>query len=732
MTDGVVKDTHATTQEPSKLVKVSHISVPGPKHVIQGASEEACRNMKIRNEWLAATHVNQDAGTVTSKSIKSSTEREKFFMDKNSSKESESIKTAASRDGSSVINITEQNENISVSVDQNNEIISSKNSLEPTTNNLNSRINLKSPSEKTGSFMNGAVKTLDNESLKFELENDSKGSNLSTTRHSPHALGTVKLSRDKCNNEEIISTHGQDFEIKNGNYDESVQYFDSNQSKNTEEKTLINEKNLEIPRHSKVDVNNSEGPVPNGAVITNGWPDIKDYTVEQKENIQNVEGKMKLELNASISCEENLSLEIHEKKDSAKDNKAPSEILVKQKKDSKVSKFVRMFNRKETPAAEGRERSSIKRHPSRVWGMCLQVQSPNAEEENDVDSGSKWTERDSIKSEPLIDNDFSEIKSSSDLETERGKTSSSYSNIEEAGHHSLDFITCDSSNEKKKNLKLDDKKNRNLIRNIGGRRSFDRPQRMAKILTKRSNTLDDVDSSSIFSRSSKTLPASPTSEISGSEQDSNVSHPFYRKFYSHCMILPMRKRKKEMDKKFVEYKSPNIVIDTSPQSTAVIWQNEEGCSNDVNGDSQEVHATAVPTKSEEEPNDSPRKLPVIDDLLAEIMENVTLMELDMKEDEKQLSFHSPVEDGLCPEPGDDHSVTHNTETQSGIRIQKESLRDIGDSSRNEGATADQSDSWVGKDSSDFTDITAHTSGIKISRSSSRVGSLISKFEQGDS
>lgn len=732
LTDSVVKDIHATTQDPAKLVKVSHKSVPPTKHVIQGASE-ACRNMKIRNDWLAATHANQDSNTMTSNSIKSSTEKEKFFMDKKSSKKSENIKTVTSQDCSHVINVTEQNRNINVSEDPNNkDILNSKNSSELTTNNVNSMINSKSSSAKTNSFINGAVKTLDNESFESGLENVSKGFNISATRHSLHAQGTTKLSRDKCNNEEIISTHGQDLEIRNGNYDELTLHCDSNQSENTKEKKQINVKKKEIQGDSKGNISNSEGPVPNGAVTTNGWPDMKGYTIEQKENLQNTEVKIKSELNTSSTYEENLSSEIHDKADSAKEDKTPT--LVKEKKDSKVLKFVRMFNRKDAPTAEGSERSSIRRNPSRVWGMCLQVQSPNAEDENYIDFGSKWSERDSIKSEPLIDNNFSEIKSSSGV-TERGITSSSYSDIEEAGHQSLDSITCDSLNEKKKNLKLDnDKKNKNLIRNIGGRRSFDRPQRMARILTKRSNTLDDVDSSSsIFSRSSKTLPASPTSGDTGSEQDSNVSHPFYRRFYSHCMILPMRKRKKETDKKFNECKTPNVVIDTSPQSTAVLWQNEEGSSNNVNEDFKEVHASAASPKKEEELNDSPRKLPVIDDLLAEIMENVTLMELDMEEGEKRLSFHNLVEEGICKDPDNEHGVTHNPETLSATRILNKSLTDIKDASRNGGGTAaDHSDSWDGRDNPEFKDTLAHTNGIKISRSSSRVGSLISKFEQSNS
>lgn len=325
------------------------------------------------------------------------------------------------------------------------------------------------------------------------------------------------------------------------------------------------------------------------------------------ENLQNLDNKIYSELCTSSSDGENLNLESPNKLESAQEEKALIENIVKEKRDSRVSRFVRMFNRRDTGTTESGERSSVRKSQSRVWGMCLQVQSPNVEGEADKDFLHKRCEIASIKSEPLIDGSFSDKDSSFEANSDRGRSSSSFNDIEAASQESLDYIICDNRHEKN-NIKLTaEEQNKNLLRNGGGRRSFDKPRRTAKSLAKRSNTLDDVDDyTNKYSRSSKTLPATPTSGVTGLGQDSNASHPFYRRFYSHCMILPMMKRKRQTAKKCIEHKNSDTIIDTDPQSTAAVCQHEDNVVN-VNTELKEVLTARASIKRYEEIEDSPQK-----------------------------------------------------------------------------------------------------------------------------
>ncbi|KAK8728529.1 hypothetical protein OTU49_008998 [Cherax quadricarinatus] len=660
-----------------------------------------------------------------SKSSKSMTARERFLMDQKSSKDFENVQ-ATSHDYSHVIHIrdvSDQSENMNKIENQNNkENFDSKNTPEHTTINMINRIKLKSSVDAKDSFVNGSVKNFNKENHKCR--------DINTTRCTLQTLGTTKISTDNGNIKEIMSQEESNLEVSQ-NLKKGSLHCDSNIREQTRE-TNGNEDNVGQLKDSIIILDNSEDLVSNG-VITNGWPDITGYTVEQKkENLKNLESKINSELCISSSDGD---LEIPNKLESGKEDKALIDTLVKEKKDSKVSRFVRMFNRKDTGAAESGERSSLRKNQSRVWGMCLQIQSPNVEGEDEKDCGYKRCELASIKSEPLIDGSFSDKESNFEVISEKGRSSSSFNDIKVASNESLDFVAGDSVPEKRKNLKLTNDK-QNLLRNGGGRRSFDRPQRTAKSLARRSNTLEDIDdSNNKFSRSSKTLPATPVSGVSGSGQDSNASHPFYRRFYSHCMILPMMKRRKETTKKFTEHKNAAIV-NTSPQSTGIAWQNGEEKGENVNIEFTEISSVITSTKREVEIDDSPRKLPVIDDLLAEIMENVTLMELEVKEDEEKLeSVHNTLDESIiCSEDcGFSSTCIHSTETQPTVRVHSEGTVDTGATRGNDevaGTTQTHNiDSWEGVFDSSFIQNLNPSDETRCPRPISRVESLISKFEQ---
>lgn len=359
--------------------------------------------------------------------------------------------------------------------------------------------------------------------------------------------------------------------------------------------------------------------------------------------------------------------------------------------------------------------------------MCLQGQNQTVEDEDADESDYRRSEGGSIKSEPLIDTNDREL--SVESTNDKSRPSSSFNDLEAFSQYSSGVSPSKNVLEKPKDLKLDtcsDRRNRSLIRSAGGRRSFDKPQMGARSFTKRSNTVDEVDDSKMGSRSSKTLPATPTSGTSSDfGQDSNTSHPFYRRFYSHCMILPLRKKKKETAKKFAEDKNPDIVIDTSPQKSQNLWQQADGSGENVDSQSKEDELPKISIKIEEY-EDSPKMLPVIDDLLAEIMENVTLMELDMKEEEKRLSIHSFMESNASGDRSYEVNTDYSEEIDVTVEIDSTitSHKEVNKGSN--GTTVEISDSI--DDLSD-SDVLVSTDGSTLIRSNSRVGSLISKFEK---
>lgn len=303
-------------------------------------------------------------------------------------------------------------------------------------------------------------------------------------------------------------------------------------------------------------------------------------------------------------------------------------------KASKVSRFVRMFNRREVTQTEASlERASGRKTPSRVWAMCLQAQSPNKDDDDDdLESSSEV-----IKSEPHLDQcpsgthkgaapPWADTSSLGDVHT----------------RHSLDSVAGDVE-DKRRSLNIE-VENRSLIRSSGGRRSFDKPQSRARLTTKRSNTLEDMDDSRHApSRSSKTLPAKTTA-AAGREVAPNSS-PFYRRFYSHCMILPAKRRKRAKNK------SRDNMEDSSSQGkeepavagggTAeqrendIVTEGERKESKEAAGGGKDKTGQSEGEAVKGDFDDSPKRLPVVDGFLAEIMESVTLMEKEMTEDEAE-------------------------------------------------------------------------------------------------
>lgn len=317
------------------------------------------------------------------------------------------------------------------------------------------------------------------------------------------------------------------------------------------------------------------------------------------------------------------------------------------RKASKVSRFVRMFNRRdgsqsqsqtEAAAGAGTERASGRRSQSRVWAMCLQAQSPN-NEDDDLPSSCE-----AIKCETQLD------QCSRDSTASWADTSSLGT---EGTQHSLDSVTGAEDKRRSLNIEVED---RSLIRSCGGRRSFDKPQSRSRLGAKRSNTLDDMDEARQAARSSRTLPA----KTSTGGTNSGSNSPFYRRFYSHCMVLPNKKRKKGKNKSTGNTESPSRKKkeEVSQSSDAVSEEERRASEGDVTkgetGKAEESSPKSSPAKRsikepDEETDDSPKRFPVIDGFLAEIMESVTLMEKGMTEDEAEDDDEG--EEGYNSDPG---------------------------------------------------------------------------------
>lgn len=322
----------------------------------------------------------------------------------------------------------------------------------------------------------------------------------------------------------------------------------------------------------------------------------------------------------------------------------------KARKASKVSRFVRMFNRREAHQTEvGTDRASGRKSQNRVWAMCLQAQSPNKDDDDDLESSSEV------------------IKSDSHLDqcpdgTHKGNPPP-WADTSSLGD--VDTRQCQDGDveDKRRSLNIE-VENRSLIRSCGGRRSFDKPQSRARLTTKRSNTLEDMDDSRhAASRSSKTLPAKPTAPGKETTTSSSSSSPFYRRFYSHCMILPAKRRKRGAKNKNRDNLEDSSSQGREEQSAA----SRESTAGEENGGGGEAVAKGGENKvdegkatAESSPDDSPKRFPVIDGFLAEIMESVTLMEKEMTEDEAENDDEEGSDEGAAAKT-DEEGDTHDGE-----------------------------------------------------------------------
>ncbi|KAK7073952.1 hypothetical protein SK128_018199 [Halocaridina rubra] len=565
------------------------------------------KRLKMRSEWLSNTYTSQDIKSKASGSNKCYSDRDTFFMEKSGSPD-KNIKPDVVKSGecSNMCDTSDQcNDNRCSNqngVNECGEVISDAR----TSNNM--LYGVTNPCIIPSSISKVSV----NSDLVINRDqelNQSKPINVtcSMTKKNKYLQQKSSLSsaESKSNQEQRTCT------LKCSNSTEHINEENSICSKMRIENSS-SPKNVECEIETVgIGETDLKGDImTNGTIITNGWP----------------ESQAKLGSDVSDDlCIEKGSLDFPEKQESAKGNEITVENLVGEKKGSKVSKFVRMFNKKE--ASEGGERSSVKRNQNNVLRLCMQVQSPSLDDEYYLDCVEKKGEKDSVKSEPLIDGSYRDLESSIDTGHNGNHTSSSFPEAEAASYKSLDIDRENTIANKKNETSgshSEIKGNLSLMRNICGRRSFDRPQRL-KNPPKRSHTLEESGNSTVIqARSSKTLPATPTSNDPKTISDSGTSHPFYKRFYSHCMILPMRKKKKENSKNLTSLKGLDIVVDTS----------QRGANDIVNLNSELVPERPVIDKiSESESFDSPKKLPVIDDLLAEIMENVTIMEQEMEEDE---------------------------------------------------------------------------------------------------
>lgn len=576
------------------------------KHGDEAEAEGSSKRLKTKCDWPAGTHVARDDRTYVSPSARNLSARERFFKNL----EDNNVLKNGDRSTSTI-------REIPINVIEPCDIV-----IEEDENELNE------------------------ESEEAERAATSP-SNASNNNHQD-LPDNAKESTKECSITEEVSTTKdrvqtpdnqlqEDSELENGNETQPLLQEERSptgpitKSKPTPDKEISPENKFE------------DDNLNNGRIITNGWPGINRYTVEKLEDGTGLDNKpaVKLSPPKSIFLEECPG--IHKLTGDA-DPDANTETLVNEKKESKVSKFVRIFNKKETSAEGGgeRERSVVRKHPSRVWGMCLQVQSPTTEEEDD--SSYKKSERDSVKSEPLLDSGYSDKESSLGVGIEGDRNSTSFHDVEAASFHSLDILNGDKKQDAEERDKLE---NLNLIRRSGGRRSFDKPEKASK--PKRSNTLGDpADSKAILYKTTKTLPA--THGLNELVHE-HASHPFYKKFYSHCVILPMRKKKKETAKKSMEDEAVSLVASA---------KEEETTSSDVKKPEGEEDKPNEEEKKEEV--ESPKKLPVIEDLLAEILENVSLMEKDIKDDEEKRLSLVDFLDGRSEFDFDDSDSKSGTES----------------------------------------------------------------------
>ncbi|XP_042871666.1 uncharacterized protein LOC122252993 isoform X1 [Penaeus japonicus] len=683
------------------------------KHGDEGEVGESSKRQRTKSDWPAGTHVTRDDRT--SPSARNLSARERFFKNLEDNKVLKNGDRSTSTIREIPINIIEPCD-IVIEEDENelneeSEEAEKSGAADPsnTSNNNHQELpdNAKESTKESSiteevdesTTKETRVQTPDNQLQEDpELENGNETQPLLQGERTP----TEPMTKSRASADSVTSQESQQFEIDNLN---------------------------------------------NGRIITNGWPGINRYTVEKLEDGTGLDNKpvVKLSPPKSIFLEECPG--IH-KLTGDVDPEANTETLVSEKKESKVSKFVRIFNKKETSTESGgeRERSVVRKHPSRVWGMCLQVQSPTTEEEDD--SSYKKSEKDSVKSEPLLDSGYSDKESSVGMGIEGDRNSTSFHDVEAASFHSLDIL----NGEKKEDAEERDKlENLNLIRRSGGRRSFDKPEKPTK--PKRSNTLGDpADSKAILYKTTKTLPA--THGLNELVHE-HASHPFYKKFYSHCVILPMRKKKKETTKKSFEAEAVSLVASA---------KEEEESSGDVKKPEEEGGGGGEEEKPKEEEKkevESPQKLPVIDDLLAEILENVSLMEKDMKDDEeKRLSLIDFLDgrsefdfDGSDSQSGTESAEKTPTdasaaaaaavgeeEVAEGAVGPSQFTRDmsiptclISSDTTEEMFTADSTTpdfEWIDDNTQSLSPVSSGAESIK--RSNSRVSSLISRFERGSS
>lgn len=596
------------------------------KHGDEAEAEGSSKRLKTKCDWPAGTHAARDDRTYVSPSARNLSARERFFKN----------------------------------LEDNNVL---KNGDRSTSTIREIPINIIEPCD--------IVIEEDENELNEESEEAERAatdpSNASNNNHQELPDNAKESTKESSNTEEVDESTTKDrvqtpdnqlqddSELDNGNETQPLL-----QDERSPTGPMIKSKpspDKEISQETKFEVN-----LNNGRIITNGWPGIDRYTVEKLEDNTGLDNTpaVKLSPPKSIFLEECPG--IHKLTGDA-DPEANTETLVSEKKESKVSKFVRIFNKKEANAESGgeRERSVVRKHPSRVWGMCLQVQSPTTEEEDD--SSYKKSERDSVKSEPLLDSGYSDKESSVGVGIEGDRNSTSFHDVEAASFHSLDILNGDKKGDAEERDKLD---NLNLIRRSGGRRSFDKPEKSSK--PKRSNTLGDpADSKAILYKTTKTLPA--THGLNELVHE-HASHPFYKKFYSHCVILPMRKKKKETAKKSVEDEAVSLVASA---------KEEEISPSDVKKPEGEEETPKEEEKKEEV--ESPKKLPVIEDLLAEILENVSLMEKDIKDDEEKRLSLVDFLDGRSEfdfDDSDSKSGTESTEkTPTGLGSADKTPSDIG-------------------------------------------------------
>ncbi|XP_064086910.1 uncharacterized protein LOC135201691 [Macrobrachium nipponense] len=648
------------------------------------------KRLKARNEWLAnnGTTTYEDAKANVSQR-KSYSARERFLMDQSACNENEKSK----------LYVSESNKCASGKFGNLNE-------------NDNSSSRRKSVTRTSNIILNGSDLSRDQEIMSY--------GNMSKTN--------CVTKQPVINTTALLTGNGESNQNYTGSCTESNESLKDHVNGNRPTDGINSQPQTENGISNQVIEDGSVNQTSNkvceneDVVLSNGWPKIKDYQVECKgENnaYTLVESNQDSKSNSGFNDEES-SLENHFKQESAKENEVLLENLVREKKESKVSKFVRMFNKKETVPLESKDRAPVRRNSSRVWGMCMQVQSPSFDDEYYKECSYKKDEKDSVKSEPLIDNNHSDFETSLEIGLNGSRTSSSFPEAEAASYRSLDLDREPVISKKKNsNAEADSKVGMSLIRSFGGRRSFDKPQRPNNFPKKCGPPEEAECGNGLVSRTSKTLPATPTSNAPKMGADSASSHPFYRRFYSHCMVLPTRKKKKDHAKKNGDVKGPDILLDTAP-----ICQIEEVESRDL--DSESIFAKGKSCSIQvEEPSDSPKKIPVVDDLLLEILENVNIVEHEIDDKEmkrKSIIYAGSLDPFDCSEFRNKSSLsTDDASTatgESGIVV-------IDDGATNDSLEASD---WSGAPSLTYSPTRGGFQGI--TRSNSRISSLISKFEQG--